>query len=289
MVLIAPLLCPLLKETVSVAFERRENIRLGGRKGRSWLKATTVAIRWRRKPYTQSTPLRMVMILLVKVVATVYEAFIALDSGSGGDVLPGVIEAQEKSSSPLESRRMVLGGNGADPATTTGFVMVSTEAVASSKGPDKVVAALEALKKSGLAVVVEIGGNPEIGGNGDQTTSLVTVELVLVESPSAPAEVDTAAKEQGVEEKSRSGIRATVIHAALVQPAAVFDDPEFAGLLMVLDALAWVAVAEMLVLVSAELEDDIDATLAKGQRCARRRQGAEALGKGLRCRKRVWA
>ncbi len=132
--------------------------------------------------------------------------FIALDSGSGGDVLPGVIEAAEKSSSPLEARRMVLMRNGAHPATTTGSVMVYTRGVASSKGADILVAALEALKKSVVAVVVGIGGNPEIGGDGSQTTSLATLELVLVESPSAPAAVDTAAKVAGVEEKSRSCI-----------------------------------------------------------------------------------
>ncbi len=84
--------------------------------------------------------------------------------------------------------------------------MVYTRGVASSKGADIVVAALDALKKSVFAVVVEIGGNWEIGGDGDQTTSLATVELVLVASPSSPAAVDTAAKVPGVEEKSRSCI-----------------------------------------------------------------------------------
>jgi hypothetical protein len=101
---------------------------------------------------------------------------------------------------------MVLGGDGAYAATTAGLVMVSTQAVASAKGADIVVAVLEALKKSVLAVVVEIGGNREIGGNGGQKTRLVTVELVLIMSPSAPAAVDTAAKEPGVDEKSRSCI-----------------------------------------------------------------------------------
>ncbi len=41
----------------------------------------------------------------------------------------------------------------------------------------------------------------------------------------------------------------------------MFDDPELAGLLTVLDALARVAVAERPVLVSDELEEDIDVTL----------------------------
>ncbi len=57
-----------------------------------------------------------------------------------------------------------------------------------------------------LAVERVIGGNREIGGDGDQTTSLATVELVHVLSPSVLAAVDTAAKVPGVEEKSRSCI-----------------------------------------------------------------------------------
>ncbi len=66
---------------------------------------------------------------------------------------------------------MVLGGDGAYPATTAGLVMVYTRAVASSKGGDIVAAVLEALKKSVGTVVGEIGENREIGGDGDQTTS----------------------------------------------------------------------------------------------------------------------
>ncbi len=101
---------------------------------------------------------------------------------------------------------MVLGGDGAHPATTTALVTVYTQAVASSKGADLVAAALVELKKSVVAMVGEIGGNWKIGGDSDQTTSLATVELFLVASPSAPAAVDTAAKVPGVEEKSRSCI-----------------------------------------------------------------------------------
>ncbi len=81
--------------------------------------------------------------------------------------------------------------------------MVYTRVIECSKGSDIVVALLETLKKSVVAVVGEIGENGEIGGDGDQTTSLATVEVVLVASPSAPAAVDTAAQVQGVEEKSR--------------------------------------------------------------------------------------
>jgi hypothetical protein len=66
-----------------------------------------------------------------------------------------MIEGPGKSSSPLEARRMVLGGDGAYPATTAGLVMVYTRVVASSKGGDRVVAMLEALKNSVVAVWVK--------------------------------------------------------------------------------------------------------------------------------------
>jgi hypothetical protein len=85
-------------------------------------------------------------------------------------------------------------------------VTVYTQAVASSKGADIVAAALVELKKSVVAMVSEIGENWEIGGDSDQTTSLATVELVLVASPSAPAAVDTVGKVPGVDEKRRSCI-----------------------------------------------------------------------------------
>ncbi|KAK0224545.1 hypothetical protein EDD85DRAFT_795985 [Armillaria nabsnona] len=206
-VLVVPLVSRLLRKTVSVAFERQEKVRVRGRKGGG---ACELAADDDGGGTMHTGTVQTVHAVALgdhtagQVVATESKAFIALNSGSGEDVLPGVNEAQEKSSSPLEARRMVLGGDGADPATTTGFVMVSTTAVASSKGADIVVTALEALKKSVVAVVGEIGGNREIGGNGDETTTLVTVEVVLVESPRAPAAVDTAAKVQGAEEKSRS-------------------------------------------------------------------------------------
>ncbi len=117
-----------------------------------------------------------------------------------------MIEAPEKSSSPLEASRILLGGDGGDPVTTTGLVTVYTQAVAPSKGADIVAAARDVLQMSVVAVVGQIGANHEISGGGAQTTSLATVELVLVESPSVPASVDTAGKVPGVEEKSRSWI-----------------------------------------------------------------------------------
>ncbi len=51
---------------------------------------------------------------------------------------------------------MVLRGDGAYPATTAGLVMVYTWVVAYSKGGDIVVAMLEALKKSVVAVWVKL-------------------------------------------------------------------------------------------------------------------------------------
>ncbi|PBK62208.1 hypothetical protein ARMSODRAFT_964218 [Armillaria solidipes] len=69
---------------------------------------------------------------------------------------------------------MVLGGDGGDPATTARFGTVYTEAVAPLKGVDIVAAVLEALEKSLVTVVGEIGGNREIGGSGEQTANLGT-------------------------------------------------------------------------------------------------------------------
>ncbi|PBK86186.1 hypothetical protein ARMGADRAFT_1017453 [Armillaria gallica] len=94
--------------------------------------------------------------------------------------------------------------------------MVYSRVVASSKGGDIVVVVLEGLKKSVVAMVGEIGENGEISSDGDETTSLATVELVLVASPSAPAAVDTADKVPGVEEKSRSCIEGGGGHARVV-------------------------------------------------------------------------
>lgn len=136
--------------------------------------------------------------------ATAY--FIALDGICGGDVIPRALEATGKSSSPLEPRRMVLEGDGGDPATTTGLVMVYAQAISPSKAADIVAAVLDALKKSVVAVVCEIGEIGEIGGDGDQMMSLATVQLVLVLSPGASTVVDTIAKVPGVQEKSRSCI-----------------------------------------------------------------------------------
>lgn len=62
----------------------------------------------------------------------------------------------------------------------------------------------------------EIGEIGEISGDGDQTTSLATVKLVLVASPSGPAAVDTADKVPGVEEKSRSCMEGGGGHARVV-------------------------------------------------------------------------
>jgi hypothetical protein len=64
-----------------------------------------------------------------------------------------------------------------------------------------------------MGEIREIG---EVSSDGDQTTSLATVELVLVASPSVPAAVDTADKVPGVEEKSRSSIDGGGGHASVV-------------------------------------------------------------------------
>ncbi|PBK79308.1 hypothetical protein ARMGADRAFT_1040898 [Armillaria gallica] len=193
MVLVAPLVSCHLKEKRSVAFERRENVSLGGRQGG---KVTS----------DDDGGDMMETGTMTSTATNLASYFIAFDSDSGGDVIPGQIEAPENSSSPLQARRMVLVGDGAYPATTAGLVMVYTRVIASSKGGDIVVVVLEALKTSVVAMVGEIGENGEIRDDGDQTTSLTTVELVLVASPSAPAAVDTAAMVPGVQEKRRSCI-----------------------------------------------------------------------------------
>ncbi len=87
--------------------------------------------------------------------------FIALHSIHGGYEIPGAIEAPEKSKSPLEARRTVLGGDIGGLATRTGLVMIYTAAAVPSEGVDIVAAVLDVLKES---VVVVVGDNGEIEG-----------------------------------------------------------------------------------------------------------------------------
>ncbi|PBK59295.1 hypothetical protein ARMSODRAFT_1090881 [Armillaria solidipes] len=217
-VLLAPLVYHIRKRTVSVALERQEKVVLGGRRG-GWAYELASHDDGRHTNRTRTVTTVPVVAVggetAVSLVATALDGGkwtlspldaregVTLDSFCAGDVIPGQIEGPEKSSSPLEARRMVLRGDGSDPAMTAGLVMVYTEDVAPLKGIDIVAAVLEALKKSVVTVVHEIGGNREIGSGGEQTATLATTEMVLVVSPSAPAAVDTAAKELGVEQKSR--------------------------------------------------------------------------------------
>lgn len=77
---------------------------------------------------------------------------------------------------------------------TTSLVTIYTTAVVSLKGTDIVAVVLEALRRSVVTVVGEIGETKEVSGGGELTTSLETVELVLSVSPSGPAPVYTAAE-----------------------------------------------------------------------------------------------
>ncbi|PBK85215.1 hypothetical protein ARMGADRAFT_1036510 [Armillaria gallica] len=85
--------------------------------------------------------------------------FIALHSICGGYKIPRAIEAPEKSSLPLEARRMVLRGDSSGLAMTMGFVMVYTAAAAPSEGVNIVATVLDVLKES---VVIVVGDNGEI-------------------------------------------------------------------------------------------------------------------------------
>jgi hypothetical protein len=87
-----------------------------------------------------------------------------------------------------------IGGDGSDPETTAGLAAVYADAVTPLKGVDIVAAVLKVLKKSVVTVVGEIGQNQEIGGGGNQTTSLKTTEPVLGIPPSGRAAVGTAAE-----------------------------------------------------------------------------------------------
>ncbi|KAK0421896.1 hypothetical protein EV421DRAFT_1745766 [Armillaria borealis] len=60
-----------------------------------------------------------------------------------------------------------IGGDGGGRATMTGLVIVYNAAVAPSKGVDIVAAVLEALEKSVVTVMGEMGENREIGGGGE--------------------------------------------------------------------------------------------------------------------------